>query len=54
MKDENIEFKNKLSKINSSPKNPFYAVEYRHELDTSSECTEDKTNFFPNQIGVLP
>ena len=41
MKDEKMEFNKWISNINYSPKNTFYAVEYRHELESSAKYRED-------------
>ena len=51
IKYENMEFSENLSDINYSPKNPFSAVKYKPELDTSDEFTED-LNLFKTLIGV--
>ena len=53
MKDEKTDFKKKLSGINYSQKNPFYAVEYRPDLENSDEFIDDQVNFFQNLIGLL-
>ena len=41
MKDKKIEFNKWISNINYSPKNTFYAVEYRSELESLAKYRED-------------
>jgi hypothetical protein len=53
MKEEGGEYNKKLSDVNYSPKNPYSAVDYRPELDTSSECNDAQVSFYQNLIGVL-
>ena len=40
LKEDGLEYNNKMSDINYSPNNPFSSVDYRPELDTSMECNE--------------
>ena len=49
----NLRINKKLSDPNYSPKAPFSSLDYRSELELSSECDNDQTNYFQNLIGVL-
>ena len=49
----NLRFDKKLLDPNYSPKTPFLLIDYRSELDVSTEYDDDQTNYFQNLIGVL-
>ena len=49
----NLRFNKKLSDLNYSPRAPFSSTDHKSELDVSSECGGDQTNYFQNLIGVL-
>jgi hypothetical protein len=53
LKKDGLEYNKKLSDINYSPQNPFSAVNYRPELDTSHGCSDEQVTLFQNLIGVL-
>lgn len=53
MKDSGFKFNSRLSDVKYSPKQPFSNTEYRPEIDTSSHCNEEQTQFFQNILGVL-
>ena len=53
LRRDGLEYNKKLSDINYSPQNPFSAVNYRPELDTSHECSNEQVTLFQNLIGVL-
>ena len=53
MTDDGISFKKKLSDPNISCPQPFSAVAYRPELDTSALCNKEQVTFFQNLIGIL-
>ena len=41
LKDDGFQYNSKLSSVEYSVKQPFLAVEYRLELDTSAECNDN-------------
>ena len=53
MKLDGYQFNKKLSDPNYSPQQPFSAIKYRPELDTSIECTDIQANYYQNLIGIL-
>ena len=53
MEKDGYEFNKKLSDPNISVPQPFSSVNYRPELDTSVECTDDQVALFQNVIGIL-
>ena len=53
MESDGYEFNKKLSDFNISAPQPFSAVNYRPELDTSDECNVAQVTFFQNLIGIL-
>ena len=46
-------FNKKLSDTKISAPQPFTAVNYRPELDTSDECSDEQVTFYQNLIGIL-
>ena len=48
-----IQFNKKLSDVSVSAPQPFSNVNYRPELDTSIECTNDQVTLYQNIIGIL-
>ena len=48
-----LRFNKKLLDPKYSPKAPFSSIDYRSELDVSTECDDDQINYFQNLIGVL-
>ena len=53
LKDDGFRFNTKLSSIEYSAKQPFSSNDYRPELDTSTECDANQTQFYQNIIGIL-
>ena len=53
LKEDGFQYNSKLSSVEYSARQPFSAVEYRPELDTSAECNDEQLNFYQNLIGVL-
>ena len=53
LKEDGFQYNSKLSSVEYSARQPFSAVEYRPELDTSLECNDEQINFYQNLIGVL-
>ena len=51
--EDGYKFNSKLSSTEYSAKQPFSAVDYRPELDTSAECDDNQTQLYQNLIGVL-
>lgn len=53
LENDGLGYNKKLSDPNISCPQPFSAVSYRAELDTSVPCTDDQITFFQNLIGIL-
>jgi hypothetical protein len=53
LKEDGFQFNSKLSSVEYSTRQPFSSVEYRPELDTSTECNSEQINLYQNLIGVL-
>ena len=53
LSDDHLQFNRKLSDPAVSAPQPFSSVTYRPELDTSLECTNERTTFYQNIIGIL-
>jgi hypothetical protein len=53
LEKDGVEFNKKLSDPSISAPQPFSAVNYRPELDTSAECSESQVTLFQNIIGIL-
>ena len=53
MNDDGFKYNPKLSSVEYSAKQPFSAIDYRPELDTSTECTDEQMQLYQNLIGVL-
>ena len=53
LEQDGFVFNKKLSDIRSSASQPFSAVNYRPELDTTAECTVNQITFYQNLIGIL-
>ena len=53
LEEDFIQFNKKLSDVSVSAPQPFSNVNYRPELDTSIECTNDQVTLYQNIIGIL-
>ena len=51
--EDGYKFNSKLSSTEYSVKQPFSAVDYRPELDTSAECNDNQMQLYQNPIRVL-
>ena len=52
-KEGGMEYNKSLSDINYFPKNLFSSVDYRPELDTSTEFNKYQVSFYQNLIEVI-
>ena len=48
-----MEFNKQLSDVKYRPRQPFSSIDYRPEMDTSSECNDQQIAYYQNLIGVL-
>jgi hypothetical protein len=53
MAEDGFRYNKKLSDVRYSPQQPFSAIKYRPELDTTLECDDAQANYYQNLIGVL-
>ena len=53
LEEDHLRFNKKLSDPAISAPQPFSAVSYRPELDTSLECDPEQVTFYQNIIGIL-
>ena len=53
LEEDHLQFNKKLSDPAISAPQPFSSVNYRPELDTSTECDPKQVTFYQNLIGIL-